>query len=201
MFADVNSINYYLQSETNTVALFKRIHEKDPALARQAVIYARNALAKHREYELAAAYIADPQADFDSIVQFWKDDLSRAASAKEPEKDRRSAAQRFVSKASQLIEILAGAGLDTIFLLSPTTTDARIARAAALGRGFLYGISRLGVTGARDTVASGAEELVRRSRLGDRKSPRDQRLDSLFAKELEERVAELERQREREGVR
>jgi tryptophan synthase alpha chain len=55
-------------------------------------------------------------------------------------------------------------GLDVIFLLSPTTTDERIARAAALGRGFLYGISRLGVTGARDRVASGAEALVRRVR-------------------------------------
>jgi tryptophan synthase alpha chain len=55
-------------------------------------------------------------------------------------------------------------GIDTIFLLSPTTTDARIQKAAALGRGFLYGISRLGVTGARDQVASGAEAMVRRIR-------------------------------------
>lgn len=56
------------------------------------------------------------------------------------------------------------AGLDTIFLLSPTTTDARIRRAGELGTGFLYGISRLGVTGARDRVAGGAEALVRRIR-------------------------------------
>jgi tryptophan synthase alpha chain len=56
------------------------------------------------------------------------------------------------------------AGLDTIFLLSPTTTDERIRKAAALGRGFLYGISRLGVTGARDQVAAGAEAMVRRIR-------------------------------------
>ena len=55
-------------------------------------------------------------------------------------------------------------GIDTIFLLSPTTTDARIRKAAALGRGFLYGISRLGVTGARDRVAAGAEALVQRIR-------------------------------------
>lgn len=55
-------------------------------------------------------------------------------------------------------------GIDTIFLLSPTTTDARIRRAADLGRGFLYGISRLGVTGARSQVASGAEAMVRRIR-------------------------------------
>jgi tryptophan synthase alpha chain len=55
-------------------------------------------------------------------------------------------------------------GIDLIFLLSPTTTDARIQRAAQLGSGFLYGISRLGVTGARAQVASGAEAMVRRIR-------------------------------------
>jgi tryptophan synthase alpha chain len=54
--------------------------------------------------------------------------------------------------------------IDTIFLLSPTTTDARIRRAADLGSGFLYAISRLGVTGARDQVASGAREMVQRIR-------------------------------------
>jgi len=54
--------------------------------------------------------------------------------------------------------------LDTIFLLSPTTTQARIRSAAALGRGFLYGISRLGVTGARAAVAAGATELAERIR-------------------------------------
>jgi len=61
-------------------------------------------------------------------------------------------------------DTLAGSGLDTIFLLSPTTTDQRIRKAAELGRGFLYGISRLGVTGARDQVASGADALVKRIR-------------------------------------
>jgi tryptophan synthase alpha chain len=55
-------------------------------------------------------------------------------------------------------------GLDIIFLLSPTSTDARIRTAAELGRGFLYLISRLGVTGARDRVAEGARELVDRVR-------------------------------------
>lgn len=59
---------------------------------------------------------------------------------------------------------LATAGVDTIFLLSPTTSDARIRRAATLGSGFLYGISRLGVTGARDTVADSAAELAARVR-------------------------------------
>jgi tryptophan synthase alpha chain len=69
-----------------------------------------------------------------------------------------------IEEAAEFREVLAGAGIDTIFLLSPTTTDARIRKAAELGRGFLYGISRLGVTGARDRVATGAEDLVRRIR-------------------------------------
>jgi tryptophan synthase alpha chain len=55
-------------------------------------------------------------------------------------------------------------GLDQIFLISPTTTDARLREAATLGRGFLYAISRLGVTGARDAVAVSAEPLVARIR-------------------------------------
>ena len=69
-----------------------------------------------------------------------------------------------IEEAAVFKEVLASRGLDTVFLLSPTTTDERIRRAAALGSGFLYGISRLGVTGARDRVAAGAEGLVSRIR-------------------------------------
>ena len=54
------------------------------------------------------------------------------------------------------------AGIDTIFLLSPTTTVERIRRASELGSGFLYGISRLGVTGVRDSVDDSARELAMR---------------------------------------
>ena len=69
-----------------------------------------------------------------------------------------------IEEAGGFRETLARAGIDLIFLLSPTTTDARIQRAADLGSGFLYGISRLGVTGAREQVASGAEAMVTRIR-------------------------------------
>lgn len=69
-----------------------------------------------------------------------------------------------IEEAAEFRETLAASGLDMIFLLSPTTTEARIRKAAELGRGFLYGISRLGVTGARDRVAAGADDLVRRIR-------------------------------------
>lgn len=70
-----------------------------------------------------------------------------------------------IEEAGELHGILDRAGIDTIFLLSPTTTEPRIEKAGQLGRGFLYGISRLGVTGARDEVASGAEDMVRRIRV------------------------------------
>jgi tryptophan synthase alpha chain len=56
------------------------------------------------------------------------------------------------------------ARIDTIFLLSPTTTVERIRRAAELGSGFLYGISRLGVTGARDSIDDSARTLAARVR-------------------------------------
>ena len=55
-------------------------------------------------------------------------------------------------------------GIDQIFLISPTTTDARMREAARLGRGFLYAISRLGVTGARSAVAESARPVVERIR-------------------------------------
>ena len=69
-----------------------------------------------------------------------------------------------IEEADGLRDAAVPAGIDPIFLLSPTTTDLRLRRAAALGRGFLYGISRLGVTGKRDAVAAGARVLAERVR-------------------------------------
>ena len=69
-----------------------------------------------------------------------------------------------IEEAGDFRGLLASRGIDTILLLSPTTTDDRLRRAASLGSGFLYAISRLGVTGARDAIADGAEEMVRRIR-------------------------------------
>jgi tryptophan synthase alpha chain len=67
-------------------------------------------------------------------------------------------------ESTQFRAALSRARIDTIFLLSPTTTPDRIRRAAALGTGFLYGISRLGVTGVRDEIADSARELAARVR-------------------------------------
>ena len=51
-------------------------------------------------------------------------------------------------EAESIVALLDSRGLDTIFLLSPTTTDARLKQVAALGRGYLYYVSLKGVTGA-----------------------------------------------------
>ena len=69
-----------------------------------------------------------------------------------------------VEEAEPLRQPLVGAGLDPIFLISPTTTDDRIRRSDDLGAGFLYVISRLGVTGTRDTLASDLAPLLARVR-------------------------------------
>jgi tryptophan synthase alpha chain len=69
-----------------------------------------------------------------------------------------------IEESDALRAVLEPCGLDLILLVSPTTTDARLRRVAELGRGFVYAISRLGVTGARDRLADGAPELVARIR-------------------------------------
>lgn len=69
-----------------------------------------------------------------------------------------------VEEAAPLRASLVSAGLDPIFLISPTTSDERIRRSAELGAGFLYVISRLGVTGARDHLDADAAALVARVR-------------------------------------
>jgi tryptophan synthase alpha chain len=54
--------------------------------------------------------------------------------------------------------------LDPIFLVAPTTSDKRLARIAQHARGFIYAVSRAGVTGERDQMADDAEILVQRIR-------------------------------------
>ena len=54
--------------------------------------------------------------------------------------------------------------LAPVFLAAPTSTDARLKRIAAASRGFVYAVSRTGVTGARKQVSEDAQTLVRRLR-------------------------------------
>ena len=60
--------------------------------------------------------------------------------------------------------ILVAHHLDTIFLGAPTSTDERLAKIAACSSGFLYLISRTGVTGAKDALPDDLPALIRRTR-------------------------------------
>jgi tryptophan synthase alpha chain len=54
--------------------------------------------------------------------------------------------------------------LKTVFIVAPTTPDARLPRIAAAATGFIYYVSREGVTGVRDQVAANVPEAVARIR-------------------------------------
>lgn len=60
--------------------------------------------------------------------------------------------------------VLTAHHLDTIFLGAPTSTEERLAKIAAASSGFLYLISRTGVTGAKDALPEDLPALLRRAR-------------------------------------
>jgi tryptophan synthase alpha chain len=61
-------------------------------------------------------------------------------------------------------KIVRGRGLDTIFLAAPTSSDERLRRIAEVSSGFLYLISRTGVTGQREALPEDLPALLRRVR-------------------------------------
>ena len=67
-------------------------------------------------------------------------------------------------EARGLAGLLDARGLDMIFLLSPTTTEARLKQVAALGRGYLYYVSLKGVTGAANIDVADVAQQVERIR-------------------------------------
>jgi tryptophan synthase alpha chain len=69
-------------------------------------------------------------------------------------------------EAEELRRELSARDVDLIFLLSPVSSPERVARVCGEGSGFLYFISRTGVTGTRDDVPEGLAQQVRAAREG-----------------------------------
>lgn len=69
-----------------------------------------------------------------------------------------------VEEAQAPLEPLRRAGLDTVFLAAPTSTERRLRLVSELSTGFVYVVSRTGVTGERDSMAGSAASLVERLR-------------------------------------
>jgi tryptophan synthase alpha chain len=67
-------------------------------------------------------------------------------------------------EAGAWLDAARAADLDPVFLVAPSSTDARIDVVGRTNRGFVYAASTMGVTGARAAVGNRAEELVARVR-------------------------------------
>lgn len=69
-----------------------------------------------------------------------------------------------VEEADDYLREMRSCKLATVFLAAPTSTEERLRRVAGASRGFVYAVSRTGVTGARQQLATDANTLVRRLR-------------------------------------
>jgi tryptophan synthase alpha chain len=69
-----------------------------------------------------------------------------------------------VDEAGEYLQAMHACDLSPIFLAAPTSPDARLKRIAEASQGFVYAVSRTGVTGVRQNLAKDAEGLVRRLR-------------------------------------
>lgn len=69
-----------------------------------------------------------------------------------------------VEEAGDYLSAMRARKLATVFLAAPTSTDARLKRIATASSGFVYAVSRTGVTGARKQLSTDARHLVRRLR-------------------------------------
>jgi tryptophan synthase alpha chain len=99
---------------------------------------------------------------FNPLLRFGEDRL--ADEAKQAGADGVLVTDLIPEEAQAWTEKLIQHELDPIFLVAPTTSDDRLAQIAKRARGFIYAISRAGVTGARDEMTRDPEALVKRVR-------------------------------------
>lgn len=67
-----------------------------------------------------------------------------------------------IEEADDVVRYAKENGIDTIFLIAPTTPEERIEQICAYSSGFVYLVSLLGVTGARETISEVAKTLIQR---------------------------------------
>lgn len=69
-----------------------------------------------------------------------------------------------VEEAEEYVAVMRAADLDTVFLAAPTSTDERLRLVARYSSGFVYLVSRTGITGERQDIAESALPLIARMR-------------------------------------
>src|SRR5205823_14955472 len=67
-------------------------------------------------------------------------------------------------ESDEYLRVMRKQNLATVFLAAPTSTDQRLKRIAETSTGFIYAISRTGITGARKDLTDDAQQLVKRLR-------------------------------------
>jgi tryptophan synthase alpha chain len=86
------------------------------------------------------------------------------ASAKDAGADGVLLTDMIVEEADEYLAAMKQNDLAPVFLAAPTSPDARLKRIAESSKGFVYAISRVGITGTQQKLADDAEQLVRRLR-------------------------------------
>ena len=99
---------------------------------------------------------------FNPLLQFGMKRM--AVAAKESGLDGVLVTDMTPEEAGGFEQELRANGLDMIFLVAPTSTDERLRLVADHASGFVYAVSRAGVTGTRQSVSAEAEKLVSRMR-------------------------------------
>ena len=99
---------------------------------------------------------------FNPLMQYGLERLAREAQS--AKLDGVLVTDLVPEEATEFSAMLAGGGIDMIFLVAPTSTDARLKMIAERASGFIYAVSRAGVTGARADISDEAAKLVRRVR-------------------------------------
>ncbi len=99
---------------------------------------------------------------FNPVLQFGLERFAKAAA--ESGVDGALITDLTVEEAGPYLRCMRARKLATVFLAAPTSTDARLRAIARASRGFVYAVSRTGVTGARKQLAGDARSLVRRLR-------------------------------------
>ena len=86
------------------------------------------------------------------------------AAAKDAGADGVLLTDMIVEEAGEYLQEMAANDLSPVFLAAPTSPDARLKAISEASKGFVYAISRVGITGTQDAVASDAPQLVARLR-------------------------------------
>jgi tryptophan synthase alpha chain len=99
---------------------------------------------------------------FNPLLKFGEEQLAKKA--KQAGVDAILVTDLIPEEAQTWTETLVQCNLDPIFLVAPTTSDNRLKQIARQSRGFIYAVSRAGVTGARGEMPRDADALVKRVR-------------------------------------